>query len=350
MVLCKSIYLINYEANRIEKKDTPDDFNVYIDGLISNMNSNKAIRQYRPRSSTTQVVNLAAGILRDALKEQNPENAIESVEDKFKDIAERLLIKEIETQELIDRLGQKIKKGSLVQALLKGEDASEYFFLVAKVEHSGFIDDLDFKTKTGFPHEQQKIWKYCIFDCLVSGDEILIETAKIYLDGKARYWHDDFLELQEMKDDEANTKEAFKNIESVLTRNIKQKAPSDYTVLRNSVIGYLKTNQHIDYGTMISTIFESYQPTELNSEELSSVFEKLQELPEKKEFDFQFNSVPSAINARIRSVYPVTEGIEIKIKDFLGDIKETIKSIEEPSGGRYLQIKTTDDNTFRAFR
>lgn len=344
-VICKAIHVINYDANRIESRTIPEDFNNYIESLIANINANTSTRQFSPRSQATQVISLVRNIISDVNSE---DESINTVEQKFEDIANRLLRVEVDTQEQINRLGQRIKKGSLVQALFS--DNQEYTYLLAKVEHSGFIDDTDFSMKTGFSSEQVKIWKSCVLECLNLENDIIVDSAKVFLDGTAKYWHNDFLELDEMVDDESNTKKAFKSIEEVLSRRVKSTAPSDYIVLRNTIVGYLKRPQHIDYNNMINSVFDQYQPTDLTTTDISAIKNKLLELPEKKKFDHQFNSVPTAINARIRKVYKVNQGIEIKISDYIGDIKETIKSIEEPNGARYIQIRTNDDNTFDTFK
>lgn len=53
-------------------------------------------------------------------------------------------------------------------------------------------------------------------------------AARIYSNTVAKYWSDDFLELDEMINDESNTSKAFKAIESTLNRNIRNIAPRDH--------------------------------------------------------------------------------------------------------------------------
>lgn len=48
------------------------------------------------------------------------------------------------------------------------------------------------------------------------------------------------------------------------------------------------------------------------------------EQPEKRKFDCQFNVVGSAINARIRRVYPIYDGIDLRVN---GGIKELSKQL-----------------------
>ena len=112
----------------------------------------------------------------------------------------------------------------------------------------------------------------------------------------------------------------------------------------------MKSNAHIDYRTMIDTVLENYVPYDFDKERLDEYRNKLYDLPNKKGFDYQFNSIPTAINARIGKIYKVTTGIEVKITDSIPDIKETIKAFQAENGVRYLRIKVTDADTYDSFK
>lgn len=345
-ILTKSIYIINYEQNRIEHRDAPDDFNEYIENLLQYIDSNSSVREYKTRSQRTEVVSTVNSLIEVIIESGN--NIDESSEDYFRMIARRLLRNEVETQASISRMGTNVKKGSLVQAVILDPDDNKYYYLITKVEHTNFIDDVDFTFKTGFASEDKKIWKSCVFQIEISDSGPEIFNGQIYLDGPAKYWHDSFLELTEALDDEANTTRSFKAIERVLT-SIKKVSPPDYTVLRNSIVGYMKTPQHIDYNTMIETVLGNYEGDNIDQARVEGLKSRLLELPENRGFDRQFTSVPGAINARVRKVYKVNSGIELKIHDHINNISETIKSVEEPSGERFIKIRTNDEFTFRSF-
>ena len=54
--------------------------------------------------------------------------------------------------------GYKVKKGSLVQAIVqKSED--EYEYILAKVEHSEWYDGISLHRNSGFSSEKKSIWK-----------------------------------------------------------------------------------------------------------------------------------------------------------------------------------------------
>ena len=109
---------------------------------------------------------------------------------------------------------------------------------------------------------------------------------------------------------------------------------------------------------MVNSILENYQPvdTDLTPEEVQTISEKIQsirikllEQPEKKKFDCQFNVVNSAINARIKRVYPINDGIDLKVTRDITNLSSTIQSIEE-NGVRYIKVRTNNDETYRRFR
>ncbi|MCD7990333.1 MAG: hypothetical protein LUK37_00505 [Clostridia bacterium] len=230
-IVYRKIYVIDYENKKILKRDIPAEFNDYIVQLFAYINNNKSARMFKTQAHRTEVVGNILEILKCGV------DLKDNVDVYFDDIAQRLLRCEIETQAYITRMGINIKKGSLVQALIQDETSGDYSYLLAKVEHTNFVDDNDFTFKTGFSSEQDKIWKTTLFDLVIDDGNFFIDEVKVHLDTSAKYWHKDFLELEELLNDERNTVLAFKSIESVLLRSVKVIAPSDYTVLRNNTIG-----------------------------------------------------------------------------------------------------------------
>lgn len=70
-------------------------------------------------------------------------------------IAQRLLLKEREAQTTVVHMNTNVQKGSLIQALLYDEDKDKYTYLLAKVEHTDFVDDSDFSFKSGFSKDMK---------------------------------------------------------------------------------------------------------------------------------------------------------------------------------------------------
>lgn len=339
-IVNKSIRIIDYENNRVYNRNTPDSFDEYVGELIVHINTNTSVREYKTRSINTEVVSCILQIL-----DQRAE--VDVVLEKINTIANRLLNKEIEAQGRVARLNTNVQKGSLIQALLFDEENENFTYLIAKVEHSDFVDDSDFSFKTGFSKDKKTIWKSCLLD-LQNPDEQEL-NARIYSNTVAKYWSDDFLELDEMISDESNTIKAFKAIDSALNRNIRNESLRDHTVIRNAIILYFKNNEHIDFAEMIDTIFEPYVPVDFPQDKFNTLIDKIRQLPVKNHFDSQFNSVPSVINAKIKKVYDVNNGIQLKINDGIEDIEQTISAYQEDNGIRYIRIKTNNETTFRRF-
>lgn len=338
-IVNQTIRIIDYENNKVYKRDTPDEFSDYVRQLITYINGNTSIREYSTRSVNTEVISCILDIIRNQI---DPD----LVTKKIDFIANRLLKKECEAQTSVAHITN-VQKGSLIQALLYDDEMDKYTYLLAKVEHTDFVDDLDFSFKSGFSKDMKKLWKSCIFEI----DDLNASNfyAKVYSNTVAKYWYDNFLELDQVVSDEVNTEKAFRSIESALNRNIKNIAPRDHTLLRNALIAYFKSQDYIDYETMIQITLENYHPVELEQEQMDRVIEKIRELPDKHNFERQFNTVPSVINARIRKVYDVCQGVQLKITDAIDNFDDTITAYRDTDGNKYIKIKTDNELTFRIF-
>ena len=113
-IVTKSIRVIDYEAQQIYTRETPASFDEYVTELISYVNGNINVREFKTRSVDTEVIGCIKQILR------NPGD-VELIAQKIDSIAHRLLIKEIDAQQRVARMDTNVQKGSLVQALLLGD-------------------------------------------------------------------------------------------------------------------------------------------------------------------------------------------------------------------------------------
>lgn len=337
----KSIRIIDYEQQHILTRETPEAFDEYVAELIDHISNNDSVREYKTRSNATEVI----GSILNLCANQTDEAGVIS---KMDGVANRLLLKKAVAQERIAHTRTNVQKGSLIQALLFDEEVNDYVYLLANVEHSEWVDDADFTFKTGFSKDKKTIWKSCLFELTdLSADEF---NAKIYSNTVAKYWSDDFLELDEMTNDETNTTRAFKAIDATLNQNFRGMASPDHTIIRNGFVSYLKNNDHIDFSSMVDSVLENYTPVDPNirQEKIQDIRRKLLEQPEKKSFDCQFRAVNSAINARIRKVYNINDGIDLKVTRDVEDLYGTIQGVEE-NGIRYIRVRTNNDDTFNRF-
>ena len=98
-----------------------------------------------------------------------------------------MLIKECAAQTTVAHMTN-VQKGSLIQALLYDDERDKYTYLLAKVEHTDFVDDSDFSFKSGFSKDMKKLWKSCIFE--IDDLNASIFQAKVYSNNVAKYWYD----------------------------------------------------------------------------------------------------------------------------------------------------------------
>jgi len=340
-IVHKSIRIINYETQLVTPRDTPQAFEAYIAELINHISANASVREYKTRSNATEVI----GCILALCANQDNDTFVSS---KMDAIANRLLLKEKEAQDQIKRINTIVRKGSLIQALLFDEATEKYLYLLAKVEHTEWVDDSDFTFKTGFSKDKKTMWKSCLFNL----SDLIAEEfqAKIYSDTKAQYWSNGFLELDETNSDESNTTRAFQAIDATLGNGFRGITSPDHTILRNSFVNHLKSNEHIDYSTMVEAILGNYEPVDPNItlDRIGDIKTRLLEQPEKKKFDSQFNSIGRVINARIRRVYPINIGIDLKVTRDIDDLSSTIRAVEE-NGIKYIRIRTNNDETYNRF-
>ena len=124
-VLFKSFIQVDYSNSTCNPRDIPEGFNQHIESLIAEMYANTTVRKYKPEAQTTQVVTCARELLAQVLCEDEP--ADDEIGRLFNDVAQKLLRIEIQTQAQIQRMGQNVKKGSLIQALFSGQ-SDEYLY------------------------------------------------------------------------------------------------------------------------------------------------------------------------------------------------------------------------------
>ena len=129
-VITQAIRVIDYENNKVLTRDIMPNFSEYIEQLITYINGNISVREYRTQSTNTEVI-------REVLEIVQHQNETDLVTYNVDMVASRLLRKEKEANERIAQLDTNVQKGSLILALL--EDEGRISFLLAKVEHLSLI-------------------------------------------------------------------------------------------------------------------------------------------------------------------------------------------------------------------
>ena len=308
-------------------------FDDYFHEILITMADNKIVKNYKSKAATTQVLNCIKKII-------DNQNEPTDCEVFFESISKRLLEKELWAQSKIEKMQKSVQVGSLMQALFYDGDNERYMFLLAKVAHIVFVNQVGLSDTQGFPKDI-KIYKSATFYIDETSNEEI--GVQLHQDTITKYWYDEFLELIELTNDEENTKNAFNAIDGFLNRKIKQKYPKDRAFLRNSFIHYFRTNATMDYDSMIDDIFNDYSPIDelFPREQFKN---ELLELPEKKKFERNFQVVADIVKARIRTNYEVYPGIRLTVSEN----REVIETYIE-QGKKYLKIQVTDETTYLEF-
>lgn len=347
-ILYSSYHIIDLENEVVEAKALKGDMPGVIEKIMKEIASNPSAKKYGPTSDRTLVVNT----INELMNMYNSENMDKNEFCIYAgEISEKLLREEIKIQQKVGHL-KGVQKGCLVQSLIETGEQN-YLYFIAKIEHAEFVDGIELILKEGFNPNENKVWKTCIFDFEVD-DDICVSKANVYVNHKARYWADCFLELKELKSDETNTKEAWAGIQTELNRSIRKKYPNDYFILRNAVISYFRRSRTVVYDDMIEDIFCEYEPMNASNEEILSLYNKLLNLPKAKGFDTNFISRPKEIRANIKSVHRVNKDIEVVIREGISEnvekYKDVIYSKTDADGQMKLVIRITDDETFKMFK
>lgn len=348
-ILHSEFYNVDVKSEKIESKEITGDFQNYITMLVESVTSNTNTRQYKIRSNTTEVISCVNTMLSEIINDSH--ESFSRTHEHIIPIVNRLLRSEIEAQEIIERMGRSIISGSLLVSLLDmdREDSKGYLCIISKVDNNGFFDITDLKRRQGFSSEEFRIWRSTVITFEVEDDELVLDDIYVYLDRSVAYWCNTFLEIDEKINDENNTDLAFKNISGTLARSLKANAPTDYTILRNQLIQYMRRDVLINYDEMINFMFDEYVPYQTDASKLETLKNKLLSLPDTKGFEKQFQSVPSRITSRMRSVYKVSQGITLKVDATVDNVDEMIASEADDNGQHYLKIKVEDEQTYRSF-
>ncbi|WAA10827.1 hypothetical protein [Fervidibacillus albus] len=337
-----SMYHIDLNAKKIERKNIGEgDLDEYIMDLLQNIVNLPDSRHYTFESDNTEVKNLIDNIILEILEGNGVQDYF-SYSDK---IAERLLRKELYAQEKYAHFTS-LQKGSLIQSLVEYND--ELIYLISKVEHESFLNAEDLVKQIGLPYEKKAL-KISIIK--FTADYEIIDI--IVFDSNKRisqYWVKDFLELNEKNSDEKNTSSAFKAVDLVLSRKLKKSSPTDYTILRNNLIGFFRTQSEFVFENMINTVFGDYEPEKPEVVDMEKIKEEIYKLPENNIFDKRFTIISKEIKAKIKKVVKISEKIDLHLKDHINQLKQVIKSNEKPDGTKVIEIKVENEQTYEMFK
>lgn len=300
------------------------DLENYVKLLVDRILGAKGRRRYRFERPTCEVPLLLKQAYEDG-----------SWSDIGTSLADRLLRVELTVEGQYGHLPD-IPRGSLIQCAIEYEQGPAY--LMAKVEHDQFLDQTQLIRRLGLPYDKQAL-KTCLVDVDGAG-----KPGKTWVSDSssriARYWWQGFLELEEEYTDEANTQRAFLSIDRLLAKKLKRVARSDYTFLRNTLVGYFRTQPEFNIDAVVEHVYGTYEPENKEEVDLDALRGATEALVDKGLFDERFTLVPKEIKARIRRVIPLTDEIDLALKTEIPNLRDVIKARQHPDGMKYLEIRT----------
>lgn len=326
----------------IHREVNTQDAEKYVEQLIDETINNPNKRAFAFKDSTSPLSNYIIDIFN-----QREEEFIENLFNiNSSNIAVRLLAAEKKSVEKYPVMNPP-KKGSLI--ITANGDDKEFLVTIAKIETADFLDDVNLQLQSGLPFNKKALKTAIINITKLEDNQLEVQvTVTDSGSGISKYWTDDFLEVMELTSDVKNTKSAFNSIEKVLSQNLKTQAPSDYTELRNNLVGYFKTQPAFLFEKMIDQVFGEY--TMDNPEvSLEDIKEKVSKLKEKEKFDTHFTIIANEIKGRFKKTYKVSEEIEIRTSGHIEGLRHIIKATKNSLGEKVLEIRVEDDKLYKEF-
>ncbi|MCW3170847.1 nucleoid-associated protein, partial [Chryseobacterium sp. 09-1422] len=250
--------------------------------------------------------------------------------------SERLLEKESNIQEIMQRrnMGIEIQKGSLMHLHFFKNDVNQ--MIICKVEHEEILNEQNFEKVRGL-NIRKKVFKAILITFNKNNE---IDQNYIFDKHNSKYWWDDFLELKQLYNDDDNTEKSLNEIDKSLT-HLKHKFYPDYLILRNSIIGYYRTNDNLNYSDIVSNVVGNYIPVD-NEFPKEKIVQKIKQLPEKKGFDTQFAIKKNKINKKISHRIRLANSLYLSINDYVENLKNIIEPVQDNQGNKYVKILSTE--------
>ncbi|MZI00443.1 nucleoid-associated protein, partial [Dickeya dianthicola] len=302
------------------------DFTNYCEQILNDLISDKRRKSFKFRDVNEIVPSSISKVLEDT----NQWSA-ETLR-----IAEKLLSVEIEAQRQIQAMNKNIQKGALFLLLVSHENRK--IFVVLKIDHSSFFDEIEARYKQGLPVSKQRLQKSCLvcMDQDESFDDIFISDSG---SGIREYWWRHFLATEELQSSELNTKNAFNSIDRFLRKEVKKDSPADYWYMRNDVISYFRNNDQFAFDEVIEKFRDHRPESDTIREKMDEMITKFEKLPKspKTGFDTQFNLEPNIIKAKIKKTIVLDENFELRITGEVDNLRNKITP-DIDGHGKYIKI------------
>lgn len=332
-----SLHHINRDFNKPKKQniETSIVLEQYIEKLFKEIDDPKKMKQsFLFMSDKNEVRSALQDLVQGVDQDKNAQI-----------IAQRLLNKEIEAQNGLDqkKLKQTILKGSLFTVLVKFK--SEDRLLICKADHNEFLDENSFTLRSGLPWNK-KIFKAVI---IIIKDDKVQKEVDVIDPNHSKYWYKEFLELRKKHTDKHNTETSMDIIDKKVFSGMRSRHPADYWILRNSFVGYFRSQESFEIENFISSLFENYEPED-KTLKIDTIVAKVRKIAREEDFDSSFTISKSDIKKRtIRKTIKITDAIELSINYDIPNFQQAIRSGENDDGQKYIQILTEKENIYREF-
>lgn len=339
----KDFHIISLKLHHVDFKDDNlidasenikgDDISKFINDLIDSI-----IKQGDNRAFVFPKDESYMSLAMNDLISENKEHS-----EVAKNIARRLLEKEADVHE--DRkkknLKHDLRKGSLLQVLLKRYDKLEY--LILKIEHDSYFDLEKLIRHYGIA-EKKSVIKSCLirYNEMQNIDSVFLTDTNTKI---STYWWKGFLELKKVRNDEENTTKVFTALKTTLNNYIKKHSPKEYRHLYDSQLKYFKEHESFNYSSFVQEVYTNYKPQDPNIN-YSKFLKRLEELGKSNTFDTKFEISHKVVESQSKSSYTVTSKITLTVDGVIP--KGVIKAITEKNE-KFLKIKIDDESTYKQF-
>lgn len=315
----------------IERTEENPGVHEFIDGLMTEVFDNKNYKRFKVKDYDTYVIKQIMGYLQ---AESIPDNCHD-------DIATRYLEAEIVGRESAERMGQKVKMGYLFQALLYND--SHYYYILSKIETTSFLSEIDFTKINGMPFADK-----ALKSCLIKFDEDkLLEDIYILDKNDSKYWHREFLDLEEYTTDELSTKDFY----TMVKRKIKSKTSrslADRSELTAHLNSYFSQPRRFTLDDMFENVLNNYEPyssTAINIEEIKN---SITSTAIEKKLNTSFQIIPGEIRKKFSEKLNVNQFVKLEINMETPDYAAKVGVVEIQSI-KYLVIEIDNPNIYETF-
>lgn len=346
-ILYSSIYHIDNDIKQVfEKKLGENDAKNYVAQVISDLMVISNTRKCEFKKDAKLIF-----FIDDITK--NYDEAAITIEDKEilrqndnkRKIAEQLLNAEIKAKKHEKNLKMTITKGSLLQALVETE--SGYCFILSKIEHEPYIDNEEMKKRYGLPYKKITL-KCCTIDMNENFDIVEIKVSDT-ASSIAKYWREDFLEVNTLINNTDNTKTMYSSVNKVLRRYLKAKSPKDFNFMQQKVNHYIASNPEYKHSEMIDYLMGTFSPDERLDIDKTRMITELKNIPEKYSIDSQFEIDLKSVQKGLKQQVTVSDGIDLSYEGNPDELKKKIKGVME-NGFKVLKILGVNQDVYNLFK